>query len=87
VVLTSVISAGYYLPVIMSMYMKAAPSEEIHRGVRLFPAAAGAIAVSVAAVLLFGFWPGGVLDAAVRSAGTLTQTGVPVAAQRVKSEQ
>jgi NADH-quinone oxidoreductase subunit N len=80
-VLTSVISAGYYLPVIMSMYMKAAPSEELHRGVRLFPAAAGAIAVSVAAVVLFGFWPSGALEAAVRSAGTLTQTSAPVARQ------
>jgi NADH-quinone oxidoreductase subunit N len=85
-VLTSVISAGYYLPVIMSMYMKAPSSEEVHRGIRLFPAAAGAIAVSVAAVLLFGFWPGGALDAAVRSADTLTQTGVPVAAGSVNSE-
>jgi NADH-quinone oxidoreductase subunit N len=86
-VLTSVISAGYYLPVIMSMYMKAAPSEEFHRGVRLFPAAAGAIAVSVAAVVVFGFWPGGALDAAVQSAGTLTQTGVPVAAERVNRDR
>ena len=80
-VVTSVISAGYYLPVIMSMYMKAAPSEELHRGVRLFPAAAGAIAVSVAAVVLFGFWPSGALEAAVHSAGTLTQTSAPVARQ------
>lgn len=80
-VLTSVISAGYYLPVIMAMYMKAAPSEQSYRGAPLSPAAAGAIAVSVVAVLLFGFWPGGALDAAVRSAGTLTQTGVPVAAE------
>ena len=86
-VLTSVISAGYYLPVIMSMYMKAAPSEELHRGVRLFPAAAGAIALSLAIVLVLGFWPGGALDAAIRSAGTLTQTGVPVAADNVKSER
>jgi NADH-quinone oxidoreductase subunit N len=80
-VVTSVISAGYYLPVIMSMYMKSAPREPAHQGVRLFPTAAGAIAVSVAAVLLFGFWPGGALDAAVRSAETLTQTGTPVARQ------
>jgi NADH-quinone oxidoreductase subunit N len=86
-VVTTVISAGYYLPVIMSMYMKAAPSEELHRGVRLFPAAAGAIAVSVAAVVLFGFWPSGALEAAVRSAGTLTQTGVPVAAESVNRER
>jgi NADH-quinone oxidoreductase subunit N len=86
-VLTSVISAGYYLPVIMSMYMKAAPSEELHRGIRLLPPAAGAIAVSVAAVVLFGFWPGVALDAAVRSAGTLTQAAVPVAAENVNREE
>jgi hypothetical protein len=35
----------------------------------------------VIAVLLFGFWPGGALDAALHSAATLTQTGVPVADQ------
>jgi NADH-quinone oxidoreductase subunit N len=80
-VVTSVISAGYYLPVIMSMYMKPAADGREYQGMRLSPAAAGAIAVSVAAVLLFGFWPGGVLDAAVHSAATLTQTGVPVARQ------
>jgi NADH-quinone oxidoreductase subunit N len=80
-VVTSVISAGYYLPVIMSMYMKSAPDDREYQGMRLSPAAAGAIAVSVAAVLLFGFWPAGVLDAAVRSAATLTQTGTPVARQ------
>jgi NADH-quinone oxidoreductase subunit N len=80
-VVTSVISAGYYLPVIMSMYMKPAPEGREYRGMRLSPAAAGAIAISVAAVLLFGLWPGGVLDAAVQSAATLTQTGVPVARQ------
>jgi NADH-quinone oxidoreductase subunit N len=80
-VVTSVISAGYYLPVIMSVYMKPAPDGREYQKMRLSPAAAGAIAVSVAAVLLFGFWPGGVLDAAVRSAATLTQTGLPVARQ------
>jgi NADH-quinone oxidoreductase subunit N len=86
-VITSVVSAGYYLPVIMSMYMKAPASEEVHSGVRLFPAAAGAIAVAVAAVLLFGFWPRGALDASVRSAGTLTQTGTPVATENLNSER
>ena len=35
--------------------------------------------MKLAAVLFFGFWPGGALDAAVRSADTLTQTGTPVA--------
>jgi NADH-quinone oxidoreductase subunit N len=80
-VITSLISAGYYLPVIMSMYMKPSPGEEAYRGVRLSPAAAGAITLSVIAVLVFGFWPSGVLDAAVRSAGTLTEPGTPVARQ------
>ena len=81
-VLTSVISAGYYLPVIMSMYMKAPASDDAHVGVRLFPAAAGAIALSLAAVLVFGFWPRGALDASTRSAVTLTG-GVSVAADGV----
>jgi NADH-quinone oxidoreductase subunit N len=80
-VVTSVISAGYYLPVIMSMYMKLPAGEEVHRAVHLSPAAAGAIAISVIAVVVFGFWPGGALDAAVQSADTLSQAGVPVARQ------
>jgi NADH-quinone oxidoreductase subunit N len=78
-VLTSVVSAGYYLPVIMSMYMKAPAADDVHAGVRLFPAAAGAIAVSVLAVVLFGLWPSGALNTAIQSAATLTQTGMPVA--------
>src|SRR3989442_1441425 len=36
-VLTSVISAGYYLPLIMAMYMKPEPSAEAHVGMRLGP--------------------------------------------------
>ncbi len=84
VVITSVISAGYYLPVIMAMYMKPAASEESHAATRLWPAAAGAIAVSVAAVVLFGLWPAGALDVAGRSASTLTQTAAPTVGQSVK---
>jgi NADH-quinone oxidoreductase subunit N len=82
-VVTSVISAGYYLPVIMAMYMKSAPDEKAHSAVRLWTPAAAAVAISVVAVILFGVWPRGALDAALRSAGTLTETGVPVAAERV----
>jgi NADH-quinone oxidoreductase subunit N len=78
-VLTSVISAGYYLPVIMAMYMRPAPTAGRFEGVRLAPAAAGALALSIAAIVVFGFWPGGLLDLAGRSAQTLTQTGMPVA--------
>jgi NADH-quinone oxidoreductase subunit N len=79
VVLTSVISAGYYLPVIMAMYMKPAPGGDRYVGVRLAPAALGAVTLIVAAVLLLGFVPGRLLDLAGRSGTTLTQTGVPIA--------
>ena len=78
-VLTSVVSAGYYLPVIMAMYMKPAPSADRYAGVRLAPTAAAAVGLSVAAVLLFGFLPSAILDLAGRSAETLTQTGLPIA--------
>jgi NADH-quinone oxidoreductase subunit N len=81
-VVTSVISAGYYLPVIMAMYMKPGPSEAPQREHRLSPAAAGAIALSVVAVLAFGVWPAGALDGAEHSASTLTQTS---AVSRVES--
>ena len=78
-VVTSVVSAGYYLPVIMAVYMKPAPPASRYEGLRLSPATAGAIAVSVALILLLGFWPGGLLDLAGQSAATLTQTGLPLA--------
>ena len=79
VVLTSVISTAYYLPVIMSMYMKPAVSAEAHRDSRLPPVAAAMVAVTVAAVLLFGFWPSPTVDAAQESAGALPRPAVPVA--------
>ncbi|HEY8257682.1 MAG TPA: NADH-quinone oxidoreductase subunit N [Gemmatimonadales bacterium] len=78
-VLTSVVSAGYYLPVIMAMYMKPAPAAARYESSRLSPAAAGAIAISVALIILLGVWPGGLLDVAAQSAATLTQTGRPLA--------
>jgi NADH-quinone oxidoreductase subunit N len=78
-VLTSVLSAGYYLPVIMAMYMRPAPASDRYAAVRLPPAALGAVTLTVALVLLFGFWPGAVLDLAGQTGTTLTQTGVPIA--------
>jgi NADH:ubiquinone oxidoreductase subunit 2 (subunit N) len=77
IVLTTVVSAGYYLPVIMSMYMKPPPSEDSYVTTRLWPAGVGAVIASIAAVVLFGLWPAGVLDVAGRSAATLTQTAQP----------
>jgi NADH-quinone oxidoreductase subunit N len=78
-VLTSVVSAGYYLPVIMAMYMKPAPASARSDIMPVAPTAAGAIAVSVALIVLLGFLPGSLLDVAARSATTLTQTARPLA--------
>ena len=55
---------------IMAMYMKPAPARRpLRRASGSAPAALGAVALAVAAVLLFGFWPGGVLDLAGADAG------------------
>jgi NADH-quinone oxidoreductase subunit N len=63
-VLASVVSAGYYLPVIMAMYMKPAPgpADTAHADVRLGRLGEVAIAAVVAGLLLFGVWPAPLLD-------------------------
>jgi NADH-quinone oxidoreductase subunit N len=69
-VLTSVVSAGYYLPVIMAMYMKPAPAPEetAHVEVYLDRWGRGAVAAIVVLVLLFGVWPNRLFEVA-RTAG------------------
>jgi len=67
-VLTSVVSAGYYLPVIMAMYMKPQPVEGAHVDVWLDRWGRTAIAVVVVGLLLFGVWPNRLFDLA-KSAG------------------
>ena len=67
-VLTSVVSAGYYLPVIMAMYMKPEPIEAAHVDAVLDRWGRVAVAVAVAALLVFGVWPNRLFDLA-RSAG------------------
>ncbi|HEY6808494.1 MAG TPA: NADH-quinone oxidoreductase subunit N [Gemmatimonadales bacterium] len=67
-VLTSVVSAGYYLPVIMAMYMKPAPFAEAHGTMRFDRAGRAALAVAVAAILAVGVWPNRLLDLAQTSA-------------------
>ena len=63
-VLTSVVSAGYYLPVVMAMYMKPPAHDQVHAGVQVPPLATATLAVMVVALLVFGLWPNLVLDAA-----------------------
>ena len=59
-VLASVVSAGYYLPVIMSMYMRPSPAPGTYADARLGRPAAAVVAVATALVLLFGVLPAGI---------------------------
>jgi len=74
-VLTSVVSAGYYLPVIMAMYMKPEPIEAAHVDVYLDRWGRAAVAAVVTGLLLFGVWPNRLFDLA-RSAGDSLQPTV-----------
>jgi NADH-quinone oxidoreductase subunit N len=80
-VLTSVVSAGYYLPVIMAMYMRPAPDAEWHTGRRLVPLAGAVVAVCIVGVLVLGVWPNEMLQLVESSVSNLGQLVVPVAAQ------
>lgn len=66
--LASVVSAGYYLPIVMAMYMKPQVDTEVAERTLLTGGARGVVAVAVVVLLLLGVWPNRVLDVA-RSAG------------------
>jgi NADH-quinone oxidoreductase subunit N len=59
-VLTSVVSAGYYLPVIMSMYMRKSPAPGTYADARLGRPATAVVAIATVLVLLFGVLPAGI---------------------------
>jgi NADH-quinone oxidoreductase subunit N len=79
-VLTSVVSAGYYLPVIMASYMKPLPAPGAHQQVQFGRLAGAAVTVAVLGLLYFGLQPGRLLGLArqtsetVRPAAPLTIT-------------
>jgi NADH-quinone oxidoreductase subunit N len=77
-VLTSVVSAGYYLPVIMAMYMKPEPIEAAHVDVKLDGWGRAAVAAAVVALLLFGVWPNRLFELA-KSAGDSVQPAATTA--------
>jgi NADH-quinone oxidoreductase subunit N len=79
IVVTSVISAGYYLPVIMSMYMRTRAPAPSYAGLSLSPAGAAVVAVLLVAVIVLGVLPAETIDATLRSAGTLVRTMTPLA--------
>jgi NADH-quinone oxidoreductase subunit N len=69
-VLASVVSAGYYLPVIMAMYMKPRATERVHEQTGLPNVVRGMLALMLAALVLFGVYPGWGLGAAQRGGAT-----------------
>jgi NADH-quinone oxidoreductase subunit N len=81
-VLTSLVSAGYYLPVIMAMYMRPPRVPLVHHDIRLPRPATVTLVVAVGAILLFGFWPTGLLDAAGAGAASLTNMAASAVAGR-----
>ncbi len=77
VALTSVVSAGYYLPVIMAMYMKPEPSAAAHADMRVGRLGGAVVALSVAGLLYFGVRPNRLLDLAKTSGDGLRRTPAP----------
>jgi len=69
-VLASLVSAGYYLPVIMSLYMRPAPAEQSEVA-PLGMAAAATVAVAVVLVVVLGVWPTPAIDASLASSQSL----------------
>ena len=70
-VVATAISAGYYLPVIMAMYMKPEPSERAHEGMRLGRLSGAVVAAAVLGLLVLGVQPGRLLDLARASGASL----------------
>jgi NADH-quinone oxidoreductase subunit N len=68
-VLTSVLSAYYYLRVVVAMYMRPAQGEDTWAAIS--PAAGVGLAASVAVVLILGLYPGPVLELARQAALTI----------------
>ena len=70
-VVATLISAGYYLPVIMAMYMKPAPTEDAHAEMRLGSLAGAVVGVAIVALLALGVQPSPLLNLALLSGRTL----------------
>jgi NADH-quinone oxidoreductase subunit N len=77
----SLISAGYYLPVVMAMYMKPAASESAHAAVDLRGVGRWVVAAAAVLLLLLGVWPNRALDAA-RSGAEPLRPAFMVTAER-----
>lgn len=78
-VLASVVSAGYYLPVIMAMYMRPARAPLVFWDKALAGTARVAVAVAVLLIVALGVYPTAALTLSDGAAASLAQTVGPVA--------
>jgi NADH-quinone oxidoreductase subunit N len=81
-VVASVVSAGYYLPVIMAMYMKPADDPAVAERARLTGGARLVVASVAVALLLFGVWPNRLLDLARAGGADLRSPAGLIVGQR-----
>jgi NADH-quinone oxidoreductase subunit N len=81
-VLASVVSAGYYLPVVMAMYMKPAADPSVADRTLLAGGARAVVATAVVLLLLLGVWPNRVLDVAQASSRDLNPAAAMVGLPR-----
>lgn len=63
-VLASVVSAGYYLPIVMAMYMKPAPAADSHGGVQVLGPLRLVVAATALLLLALGVWPNSAMSLA-----------------------
>jgi NADH-quinone oxidoreductase subunit N len=77
-VLASVVSAGYYLPVVMAAYMRPLPATGAYATAGLSRAGALAVTVAVAAVLVLGVWPAWALELSTATAASLFGQGLEI---------
>ena len=63
-IVASVISAGYYLPVVMQMYMRPTTTAEAHSDSAVLGAARWVVGGATTLLLLFGLLPGGLMNLA-----------------------
>lgn len=76
--LTSGISIGYYLPVVLAMTLKPTRTRQQHQSIRFPTPAKVVVALCVAAILVLGLWPRTVLDFATQEAVQLRRQVIPI---------
>jgi NADH:ubiquinone oxidoreductase subunit 2 (subunit N) len=72
-VVTTLLSAGYYLPVVMAAYMRDPLRADAHEGAGLPRPAVVTVALALVIVVLLGLLPSGVLGWSLETAGSVLQ--------------